>query len=323
MNGIYKLKRTFETYYRDYGTYMEAIVKFLTALVLFLQINGRIGKSSPLGNIFVELILALICAVLPPNAMLVFAVLTILAQFASVSLAALAVGGGVLLIVVLLYFAFSRGEAWSLLLTLLGLCFHMPCIVPVAFGLKGTPLSAAGIAAGTVIYYVISAVVNGGQTQVQLAMAQSSEESIVEEVQHLLKAILQEQEMILMLIVLLAVFAIVFFVRRMAMKHAWKVAIACGTLIYLVLMLAGYLMLELETGFLWILAGTVLSILISVLLEQFYVVLDYRHVEKLQFEDRDDYYYVQAIPKKNTRNETGKIDKKGREYHDEHETIHS
>ncbi|MBS1317300.1 MAG: hypothetical protein HP042_02335 [Lachnospiraceae bacterium] len=46
-------------------------------------------------------------------------------------------------------------------------------------------------------------------------------------------------------------------------------------------------------------------------------------MEKLQFEDRDYYYYVQAIPKKNTRNETGKIDKKGREYHDGHETIHS
>ena len=38
-----------------------------------MQINGRIGGKSIFGNIFVELILALICAILPPNVMIVLA----------------------------------------------------------------------------------------------------------------------------------------------------------------------------------------------------------------------------------------------------------
>ena len=155
MSGFYKLKQILETYYREYGTYMEAAARFLIAFVLFLQINGRIGKSSPLGNIFTELILALICAVLPPNAMVLLTALMALAQFAATSILTLAVGGGILILLLLLYLTFARGEAWALLLTMTGLFFHMPCIVPVGFGLVGSPLSAAGIAVGTIFYYDI------------------------------------------------------------------------------------------------------------------------------------------------------------------------
>ncbi len=78
-----------------------------------MQINGRIGGKSIFGNIFVELILALICAILPPNVMIVLAfVAKHSLQFASVSIASLAVGGGVLLAVLLLYFAFASRQAW-------------------------------------------------------------------------------------------------------------------------------------------------------------------------------------------------------------------
>ena len=139
----------------------------------------------------------------------------------------------------------------------------------------------------------------------------------------------REQEMILMLVVLLAVFAVVFLARRMAMKHAWKVAIAAGTVIYLVLMMAGYMMLHLEIGILWILIGTLISAAVAFLLEQLFFNLDYRKIENIQFEDNDYYYYVEAVPKRYRNDEdsqemeAGRIDRKGREHHDGHETIHS
>ncbi len=88
----------------------------------------------------------------------------------------------------------------------------------------------------------------------------------------MIDTLLGEQEMILMLVVLLAVFAVVFLTRRMAMKHAWKVAIAAGTVIYLVLMMAGYMMLHLEIGILWILIGTLISAAVAFLLEQLFLI---------------------------------------------------
>ena len=73
----------------------------------------------------------------------------------------------------------------------------------------------------------------------------------------------------------------------------------------------------------WILLGTLLSVLTAVLLEVFFFHLDYRRKEKVQFEDDDYYYYVQAIPKKRSEKESKrKIDRKGREYSDGNETIY-
>ena len=286
MKGIYNIRTLFEKYYSEYGNYIDAAAKFVTALILFMQINGRIGGKSIFGNIFVELILALICAILPPNVMIVLAFVAALLQFASVSIASLAVGGGVLLAVLLLYFAFASRQAWAMLLTILGLFFHVPCIVPISFGLMGSTMSAAGMAAGTVFYYTLLTIGKLGGASVDLAMAkQSTAEKILAELQTMIDTLLGEQEMILMLVVLLAVFAVVFLTRRMAMKHAWKVAIAAGTVIYLVLMMAGYMMLHLEIGILWILIGTLISAAVAFLLEQLFFNLDYRKIENLQFED--------------------------------------
>ena len=61
MKGIYNIRTLFEKYYSEYGNYIDAAAKFVTALILFMQINGRIGGKSIFGNIFVELILALVC----------------------------------------------------------------------------------------------------------------------------------------------------------------------------------------------------------------------------------------------------------------------
>ena len=310
MKGIYNIRTLFEKYYSEYGNYIDAAAKFVTALILFMQINGRIGGKSIFGNIFVELILALICAILPPNVMIVLAFVAALLQFASVSIASLAVGGGVLLAVLLLYFAFASRQAWAMLLTILGLFFHVPCIVPISFGLMGSTMSAAGMAAGTVFYYTLLTIGKLGGASVDLAMAkQSTAEKILAELQTMIDTLLGEQEMILMLVVLLAVFAVVFLARRMAMKHAWKVAIAAGTVIYLVLMMAGYMMLHLEIGILWILIGTLISAAVAFLLEQLFFNLDYRKIENIltmSRQYRNDTETMRTVRKWKQEESTGK-----------------
>ena len=51
MKGIYNIRTLFEKYYSEYGNYIDAAAKFVTALILFMQINGRIGGKSIFGNI--------------------------------------------------------------------------------------------------------------------------------------------------------------------------------------------------------------------------------------------------------------------------------
>ena len=37
MKGIYNIRTLFEKYYSEYGNYIDAAAKFVTALILFMQ----------------------------------------------------------------------------------------------------------------------------------------------------------------------------------------------------------------------------------------------------------------------------------------------
>lgn len=299
MNGIYRFKENFEKLYSSWGNYFIALGKCLTAFLLFHQINGRMGHMAALANIFLELILALFCSFLPMNTTVVLGAVFVLGQLFGLSLPALIVGGSILIIVLMVYFCFAPKEVWALLLTALALAFHIPCIAPLVLGLLGSPLAGVGIACGIVLYYTCAALQDLGNTAAMVTLAgESAGEALPDTVRSMMDAVLGEQEMILMLFTLLAAFVVVYFSRRLAMKYAWTVAIAAGTLIYLVLAAAGGLMLEMRLGLVEILLGTLISCLIAVILEFLFFHLDYTKTEKLQFEDDEYYYYVQAVPKK-------------------------
>lgn len=324
MKGIDRLKQKFEHFYSSYGNYLNALTRFLAALVLFLQINGRLGYMAAANNVFLVLILALFCSFLPVNAIVLLASGLIFLHLYALSVPALAAGGGILLIVLLLYFSFAGNQAWEFVLTYIALGLHIPCAVPLAFGLLGNPLSGVGIAAGTIVYYTLAAVQGIQSSKVTLAMAEKAgSETFLDEIKACLDAVLQEQELMLMLLALLTVLLVVYFTRRMAMKYAWTVAIFAGTLIYLVLAATGSLMLETRTGVVWLAAGAVISLLFALVLEVLFFHLDYKRTEKLQFEDDDYYYYVQAVPKKHSAGgERRKMDRKGRGVDDGDEIIY-
>ena len=60
----------------------------------------------------------------------------------------------------------------------------------------------------------------------------------------------------------------------------------------------GYLVLNISGKTLWLLIGSILSMLIGFVLEFLFMNLDYARTERVQFEDDDYYYYVKAVPKK-------------------------
>lgn len=314
MEGILKFKESFEEFYSDWGNYLNALGKFLTALFLFWQINGRLGYFEALESVFLVLLMALFCSFLPANLTVVLASAMVLLHLYALSPAALAVGGGILILLLMVYFSFAGNQGYALILTPVALMLHIPCSVPLIFGLMGKPAAGIAIAAGTVICYAVTAtaeVFQGGGADLTLAMARTADsEKILDSIKQAMDAVLQEQEMILMLIVLLSVFFVVYFTRRMTMKYAWKIAIGAGTAIYVILMLAGSFMLTMRTSLVWVLAGTVISLLIAAALEILFFQLDYTKTENLQFEDEEYYYYVRAVPKKHSHRKK-KPDRKG------------
>ena len=89
-------------------------VNFL-AFGSLLVIRNFMGYLPLLDNILILLILALVASFLPLNGMVLICFVVILGELYGLSLPSLAVGGGLLLLVALLYFRLQPQEPWLLL----------------------------------------------------------------------------------------------------------------------------------------------------------------------------------------------------------------
>ena len=78
MTVLLELKQKIKAFYSEHDMLVLSLLKFLLGFLLFQGINTSLGFMKPLNNIFVVLILAIICAVLPINAMTVIGCIMII-----------------------------------------------------------------------------------------------------------------------------------------------------------------------------------------------------------------------------------------------------
>ena len=72
MTALLEFKQKIKGIYAQYEMYLLPLLKFVLALVYFMWINTNMGYMTALDNIFVVLILSLICCILP-SGMMIFA----------------------------------------------------------------------------------------------------------------------------------------------------------------------------------------------------------------------------------------------------------
>ena len=70
MTALLELKQKIKNLYGQYEIYILPFLRFVLALVYFLWINANMGYMTQLNNIFIVLILALICSILPSGVMI-------------------------------------------------------------------------------------------------------------------------------------------------------------------------------------------------------------------------------------------------------------
>ena len=112
-----------------------------------------------------------------------------------------------------------------------------------------------------------------------------------------------------MLAILAVTALIVWSIRRLAVDHAWTIAIATGCLLQFVLCLICDLQLKLPANMLFVFAAVLVSAAIGLILQFFFFNLDYTRTERVQFEDDEYYYYVKAVPKIYVANTEKKVQK--------------
>lgn len=293
---LQEIREKLRILYAKYDTWLRALGKFLLALCCFLVIRKYMGQMEALNSTILLVILALASSFLPLNAIVFFGSILIFGHLYGISIAALAVGGGLMLILLLLYFGLAPGHALALILTPLALALRVPLLIPIAFGLLSTPVSGFGMAAGTIGYYGLKTVL--AQAAVGTDSSLSFQDALLADMQSMLTALRGNGEMILTLIALVSVLIVVFAVRGMEMRYAWQTAIGTGIFIYLVVEIFGVFTLDISVPVIELVVGTVVPAAAGIILQLFFFDLDYRRTEKLKFEDDEYYYYVTAVPKR-------------------------
>lgn len=104
---VQEIREMIRTVYGKYDVWLRALGKFSLAFGSLLVIRNFMGYLPLLDNILILLILALVASFLPLNGMVLICFVVILGELYGLSLPSLAVGGGLLLLVALLYFGLA------------------------------------------------------------------------------------------------------------------------------------------------------------------------------------------------------------------------
>ena len=292
MDKLFELKGRATAFYTKYSRYIDRGVRFLIALLTFSFVNNNIGFSSMIANPLVTVAVAIICTFLPPVMTMMYVVVAILIHVYSVSLGMAIVSLALFLVVYAAYLRFSPKKSTVVLLTLLAYMFKMPVLAPIGFGLLGGPSHIIAISIGTIFYYTIDYV-----KSYATLIGTVAETGVMEQVMAYAQQMFANKLMWVTVLSFGLVLLIVYYLRKLEVDHAWKVAFVAGALSNIIIMALANVMLDIPVSYPAIIVGSVLAVIASIVLEFVFFAVDYSRTEYLQFEDDEYYYYVKAVPK--------------------------
>lgn len=315
MQKLFELKGYITKYYAKYSKIVDKALQFVLALLTFTFINQNIGFSDIIANPIMTIVLSLICMLLPMTMIVVLATVAATLQVVTVSVGMTVVFLLLFIIMYAFYFRFAPGKSLILLLVPIASMLKIPVVIPIVYGLIGSPICILPITVGTVIYYMIDYVRANGSL-----FASVGEMDLLTQIGTYVQAIFSNREMWCVIIAFAVCLLLVYSVRRLSVDYAWEIAIIAGTLGNINVMAYGYIVMDIQLSYVSLIVGSLVAILVALLVKFLVFSVDYTRTEYLQFEDDEYYYYVKAVPKAavaipektvkriNERQKTGVID---------------
>ena len=291
MTALLEFKQKLKGLYAQYEIYLLPLLKFILAAVYFTWINTNMGYMKQLDNIFVILILALVCSILPVSVMMFVGFALMIGHCYAVGVETAGFMLILILFMLILFLRFSSSQNLAMILTPLSFGFSVPTLLPIGAGLLGSALSSLPAGCGVVIYYFIRFV------HAQSAALSDQDTEIAGKIKLLSDGLIQNWAMWITVIAFVVVVLLVNLLRTRSFDYAWRIAIVAGGVIYIVIMLAGSMSLGISISVFSLIIYTVVAVLVGIILEFFVFGGDYTRTERLEYEDDDYYYYVKAVPK--------------------------
>lgn len=296
MTQLLEMKDKIVKFTSKYERYLWIAVKFAVSLALFLIINLNVGYMDAIGSVPVSIILAIVCSLMPVNAIIFVAGVVVLLHMYALSVEAALTTLIVFVFIYFVYFRFAPKDGFAALLTPICFVFKVPYIMPISCGLLRPAYSVVSVVCGTIAYYFIDGIHQNATSLIDVDTTDATGTSTKFNVSF--GQLMGNKEMFLVVAIFVLAAIVVYYVRRMSIENAWTIAIVAGTLIQFSGVLAGYLILNISGKTVWLIVGNIISLILAFVLEFFLMNLDYARTERVQFEDDEYYYYVKAVPKK-------------------------
>jgi hypothetical protein len=279
-------------FYQKNNIYLIPVVKFLFALIAFLEINREIGFDPRLRSIPIVLALSLLSAFTPSAIMVLLAstAAVVHVYFASPFLSVI-----IIILLLIIYFLFARftPRLGYVLLAIPILYFlKIPFVIPILLGIISTPIAIIPTACGVFIYYIFQVI----KTAVTM-QDNNSVEDILKLYTSVVDNLIGNKQMIVTIFIFVFILIVVYYVRRMKFDYAFEISIAAGALAGILAFLISDVIFDQSEQIFSMILGMLVSAGIVYVIHFFKLTLDYSGVEHVQFEDEVYYYYIKAVPK--------------------------
>ena len=298
--GMISFREKAILFYKRLEYLIRPLFRFAVALALLLLLRRHLGAYGPanamLQNTLLNVIIALACSMVPPGYAAAIVALVMVWDLYALSLEAAAICAALLLLCILLYFRFSPRDTIVMLLMPIAYACNLHFAVPVLAGLLYGPGAAVPVVFGLLFTkYVL--MVEGSLPSITSGGGPAAGEQLIANFRGLIDGMMHDRGMIILAAALAVTVLVVCFFRHLILAHAWTIAIAAGCVTELVILLAGDMRFDAGIDLGRVLIGIVLAFGVGQLVRIFVFNVDYLHIENVQFEDEDYYYYVKAVPK--------------------------
>lgn len=292
MSSLLVTKEYIKQIYAKNQVYIDPVLKFMLAMIVFLLINAKIGYMEKIDSMAVVLVAALFCSFMPLKTIAFLGAAFMMLHYYSLSMECALVVFAMFMVMFLLFLRFAPKETLVVLLTPILFTLKIPYVVPVAMGLLGGPASVVSVSFGVIIAYLVEYTEMNAST-----ITSMGSETMMSKLRFILDGLIGNKAMIVTIAAFAVTLILVYVIRRMAMDYSWTVAMIVGILANVVILLMGDLIMDLNYNILGIILGSVVAGAICFVIQFLFFNLDYRRTEKVQFEDDEYYYYVKAVPK--------------------------
>ncbi len=292
MTKLLEIKEWLKGFYGRFDVYLQGVWKFILSAGAITLLNQNLGFMEQLKNQMLVLLLGLVCSILPYGGIALICAAVTLAHFFALSLELAGIAFFAFLLMYLFCLRFENRSGYALILTPILFWMKIPYLAPVLVGLTGGIVGALPVGCGVAVYSIISYAKENAPS-----LSSSTVDNMLETIRMIIDSFLNNKAMLVMIAAFVITVILVHLIKSLSVDYAWMIAIGVGTVVDLLILMAGDFTMDIEVEMTGMIVGSLITILISLVVQFFLFSVDYSRTERVQFEDEEYVYYVKAVPK--------------------------